>query len=547
MNWGNIAGRVAARWRGLSLWTKIALVVFVIAIVLGFHFLTRAPQEAAAPIQQSHVHIQSVAGLSSATGPLPVTGKVSSKSQASILSQSSGEITHLYRALGDHVSAGQVIASFENSSQQAALVQAQGQYDAAQAALAKATGSTAANSGISSSQASQSAANAQTAGIVALQSTYAALDDAVHTKADTLISNSRTSQPRLGLSVPDTQLVLNINNERVPLELTLADAKSIADGASSANIDDAADKMNKDAQLVVAFLNDLVTAVNKAQTTVDTSASAIAADQTLMGAARTEVTSAISGLNTAKSSYDAAQASAQSAANSAGSANTNDISAAQASVKTAQGSLDAAEANLEKTVVRSPISGTIVSLPITQGDFVSQFSQVAQVSNPGALEIQTNVTPDDAKTLKVGSKATIEGNINGVITSIAPALDPTTNKIQVKIGITGDSSSLTDGETVTVSLDRANKETSHNPQPAGPITIPIISAKITPQGPVVFTLGTSSTLVAHSITLGTILGDQVQVLSGLTPDMDIVTDARGLSDGQTVVVDTDSTAVQNSQ
>ena len=27
-------------------------------------------------------------------------------------------------------------------------------------------------------------------------------------------------------------------------------------------------------------------------------------------------------------------------------------------------------------------------------------------------------------------------------------------------------------------------------------------------------------------------------MSGLTPEMDIVTDARGLSDGQTVIVDT---------
>jgi len=178
-------------------------------------------------------------------------------------------------------------------------------------------------------------------------------------------------------------------------------------------------------------------------------------------------------------------------------------------------------------------------LPVTRGDFVASFSQVAQVSNPGALEVDTNVTPDDAKTLAVGGKATIEGTIAGVITSIAPALDPTTGKILVKIGINGDQSSLTDGDTVTVSLTRA--QTTAPAQTAATassttILIPIAAAKITPSGPVVFTVA-SSTLVSHPITLGTILGDQITVTSGLSLDMDIVTDARGLSDGQQVVVD----------
>ena len=99
--------------------------------------------------------------------------------------------------------------------------------------------------------------------------------------------------------------------------------------------------------------------------------------------------------------------------------------------------MQAAEANLEKTIIRSPISGTIVSLPITQGGFVSSFAQVAQVSNPGALEIDAYVTADDAKTIAVGGKAVISGTVQGVIVSIAPAIDPTTGKILVKVGIVG--------------------------------------------------------------------------------------------------------------
>ena len=43
----------------------------------------------------------------------------------------------------------------------------------------------------------------------------------------------------------------------------------------------------------------------------------------------------------------------------------------------------------------------------------------------------------------------------------------------------------------------------------------------------------------QEITFGAILGDRVTVTSGLTPDMEIVTDARGLAEAQIVVVDTD--------
>ncbi|HEV8666663.1 MAG TPA: biotin/lipoyl-binding protein, partial [Candidatus Paceibacterota bacterium] len=114
--------------------------VIIVAIVLiGVHVATRVPADDATVPNISHVTIASVASLSSAAGPLPVTGKVTSLNQATILAQTSGEITSLNVAIGSKVGAGQILAEFENSAQQAAVLQAQGSYDAAQAALAKAT------------------------------------------------------------------------------------------------------------------------------------------------------------------------------------------------------------------------------------------------------------------------------------------------------------------------------------------------------------------------------------------------------------------------
>lgn len=527
--------RLFSRFIKLPWSYKAGSVVVLVAVVFGLTHLFAGPAAEPASTSQTHVRLSSVASLSDQSGPLPVTGKVTSVSKASILAVSSGEIVTLSRKLGDRVVAGSVIAAFENSSQRAAVLQAQGAYEGAQATLAKVSGSGAQNSGLSSAQAIQAAQNAAIAARAALQSAYASLDDAVRVKADAQISNPQSISPQLNLTVTDGQLVINAQSKRVGLDTTIEAVAALSTGPDSAIDADIATAISK-AQTVRAFLDDLVAAVNKAVPSTNVSASTIATYQASVGAARSAVIGSISSLTSAKSTYDGAASAAAVAQNSASDGLENDIASAQANVKSALGTLNAAQANLEKTIVRAPISGTIVSLALTKGGYVSAFSQVAQISNPGALEVEAYVTSDDAKTIVVGGKAVIEGSIDGVITSIAPALDPTTGKIQVKIGITGDKSTLTDGDAATVTLARATGNGSTTAK--NTITIPIAAAKITPQGPVVFTVQ-GDALVSHPVTFGKIVGGQIAIVSGLTADMVIVTDARGLNDGQKVVVDAD--------
>lgn len=527
--------RILHRLAKLPLWQKIvgaALIALVVIFGVRHFGATSAPAQTAQ--EPTHVTVSSVASLSDSSAPLPVTGKVTSVSKASILAVSSGEIVSLSRSLGDYVPAGGVIASFENSSQRAAVLQAQGAYEGAQAALAKARGTTAQNSTVTSAQATQSAQNAILAANTALRSAYVSLDDAVHTKADALFSNPHSSSPQLNLTVSDGQVALDAQNQRVQLDALIESVRLLSVDQNT-NVNDLVVQVISKSRTVEAFLDRLVDALNSAVTTSNVSATTIASYQSSVSAARSEVLATISSLTSAKAAYESAVSGATVAQNSANSSATNDIASAEAAVKSALGALNAAQANLEKTIIRAPISGTIVSLPITRGGYVSAFSQVAQISNPNALNIEAYVTSEDAKTLVVGGKASINGSVNGVIVFIAPALDPTTGKIQVKVGLSGDQRALTDGDTVTVSLERS---ATGGGKGAGKkeITIPIAAAKITPEGPVVFTVS-SSTLVAHPVVFGAIVGGQVAITSGVSLDMDIVTDARGLSDGQRVIVD----------
>ncbi len=481
--------------------------VLLVLIVAAVHFLGGTPSASTSDTSGTpQVMLATVADLAAESGPLPVTGTVTSLTQATILSQSSGQITSLPHSLGDSVAAGSVIGTFENASQQAAVLQAEGAYDAANAALTKVMGNSTQNTTAST--------------IAALASGYAAIDDAVHTRADQLFTNPR-SNPQLVITVPDSVLVNRIIQERSALDASIADLRSLASSTSPDNVAAAAVQATADANQVIAFLDDLIKAVNETPASSAVTSTQLSAYQTSLATARTEAVGVLSGIASAKTAYDA-----------------NDAAAAQAALKQASGALDAAKANLEKTIIRSPVSGTIVSLPISLGDYVNANTQVAIVSNPHALYVDTAVTADDASTLSVGGKAVIDGGIPGTITFIAPAIDPSTGKIEVKVGVTGDASSLTDGEAIALSLARS--VVRHAAAPSGQITIPIVAAKILPSGPAVFTLTASSTLEAHPITLGTILGDRVVVLSGLTPDMQIVTDARGLASGETVLAATTS-------
>ncbi len=518
----------------------IGVIALIILGVVGTHWFLKpaSPTNTSLDSGISHINVASVSALSSATSSLPVIGTVTSLNQATVLSQTSGEIVALPSTLGDSVSAGEVIAEFANSSQRAAVLQANGAYEAAQAGLANVQETSVKGSTISVGQASQGIQNAQNALQNALQNMYAVQDDAVHTKADQLFLNPRTPTVQIILTVPDYQLVLLIRQERLTLQRTFQNILSYTKDTPGSTFDARSASMITAAHSVIQFLNHLTTAVSETPPSTKAPSPVLVGYASSLSGARSEVIAGLSGLIAAKSAYDNARTGVQAATNSAGSGITNNIALAQARVKQARGFYNAAQANLNKTIIRSPINGTIVSLPITRGDYVPMFSPVVIVSNPHALYIKTSVTSANAQTLEIGDRTLINNSLQGVVTFIAPALDPLTHKIEVKIGIAGAAPMLTDGETVTVLIIRGISHSARVNASDPNISLPIKAIKMTPDGAAVFSVNASSTIVTHTVKLGNIIGGTVIILSGVTPNMRIVTDARGLSNGQAVIVDT---------
>lgn len=503
---------IATRWRGLSLWARFAVVGFAAVLVIGGGSILRGgttAQATDAPYLRT-VQVASVLDLENDTTPLPLIGEIKSVNEANIHSQTAGTVTHLYRKLGEYVSAGAIIAELDNASERAAVLSAQGTYEAAQANVDKS---------------SKLFTSSKGSTLDTIKAVYSSNDDLIHTKLDVMFSNPTVQSARFVLSVSNQSLLNSVMTQRLQLEAMLkSEALRAASLTENSDLKNEIAVATEDTRIIKAYIDDLSALLNVSISSESYSQSEISAFITTASAARATVSGSLSSLNAALQALTSAQ-------------NTGDkpteASASQAALKQAQGALDSAQANLEKTIIRAPISGTLNNLSISLGDFVSGFQQVAVVSNNGALEIVAHVSSEDRASIAVGSKVKIENKYEGAVTSIAPAIDPTTKKIEVKIGFNGRAQDLTNGQSVHLDIARVAKKSTVK---EGVIVLPVSSVKIGTTESLVFTVDAENKLVGHVVTLGDLVGDKIQIIAGVTTDMMLVTDARGLKNGQQVDV-----------
>ena len=497
--------------------SSLIIIVIVRAIVGGTD-----DTEKIAPVKRS-VTVRSVSDISNKETSIPLLGIVTSTSEATIRAESSGKLTRVYKKLGDTVYAGAVLAEFENSSERAQVLQAEGAYDAAKASKDITR--------INNTTVGSSLMESKTAALNTISSAYNTMDDGIHTKTDSFFNSPRAENARFELSVPDASLVYSIESTRVTIEkiLTARNARNRTLTVASDLITELT-TIQKEAEIIKTYLDDLATAYSKALESSSYSQAQIEAGKISVGIARSSLSGTLSSITSMRSSLIASTNAETITGTTGGGGST---ATADAQVKQALGSYNAALSRLEKTVVRSPITGTLNSFSIKTGDFITQFTEVAVVSNNGALEVVSYVTEEDARRIQVGAKVRIDNSVTGSVTRVAQALDPRTKKMEIRVGITDRAASLTNGQSVRMVITKNNKVTKVS---NATITIPLSALKLTPTGAFVFTVDASSTLIAVPVKEGAILGEEIQILSGLFGSEEIVLDARGLKAGTVVTV-----------
>jgi len=501
--------------------------IFLIVIVGVVYLLSVGDSD----IQQNKeatrtVKVESISSLLATKSDFPLVGEVTSVSEATIRSETGGKLTRVYKKLGDTIDAGGIIAEFENSGERASVLQAEGAYEQAKSSRDIAR--------LNSGQAGSSLIDTKSQALNALSNAYSSMDDAVRGKTDSAFTSPTFDEVKFILSIPDANLSTSLESKRRLIEKALRARESeIKSLTQTSDLVSELQEVQQEAQMIKLYLDDLYSAYSKALPDATYTQTVIDIGKSNTQGARQSVIAAISAVVSARSSLTASVTANQVAG--AGGQSSGTLASADAQVKQALGAYNAALSRLEKTIIRSPIRGTLNSLSITTGDYIGSFTQVAVVSNNGALEVLSFVTEDDAKRITVGSAATINGKVKGVVTRIASAIDPTTKKIEIRIGIQDARSALTNGQSVQIVIAK-NTIKELTDKNSGPIVIPLSALKLTPRGANVFTVSASSTLVALPVKEGAILGEQIQILSGLTGEETIVVDARGLKEGLVVEI-----------
>jgi membrane fusion protein (multidrug efflux system)/multidrug efflux system membrane fusion protein len=187
---------------------------------------------------------------------------------------------------------------------------------------------------------------------------------------------------------------------------------------------------------------------------------------------------------------------------------------------------------LAKTIVSAPISGRVGSIPVKVGELVSPGQTVASVLNTQSLQVKAFVSNSDYSKISYGSEAVLDNGAKGIVTKVAPSIDPNTKKVEVRIVIDGSKTSgLVIGESVRVEIIGKVSAAS-----LSAYLVPIQNVKIVPGEASVYTVDENSKIKKNPVILGDVKGDFVEVKSGINDNMQIVSPVYELEEGDTVVV-----------
>lgn len=506
-------------WYGRKVVITVGVTVGLL-IVIGF-WLTGTNSVSEESLTEELTTVVSVSAIKDIASKqeFSVVGTVEAVSEARLQTESGGQVTNVLAKIGDTVTAGSILVILDNANERAALLQAEGAYEAAQASAASSLVGTR-EAEIRLNEAKNNLAISNTEAYSTIQSIL------INTLDINFYANPNSSYPSLRIKTQGDNVFLR--EERLDFQKVLPVLQNFrADVTDLTTLKDNANYATTQLTRVLAITDIFLSVVNSYQNDddyIDTEKARINAE---LNVARSSLVNALKNLEQNTLALETAEEGLEKAKIGAAGGT---VSISEAQLKQALGAYRAAQANYEKTIVRTPISGVVNALYLKAGDYVSPATPAAIVANNNGLEISTAISEEEAANIVVGDIVYLDKTATGTVSAIGGAIDPTTGKVALKISVNEDSK-ISNGSTVRISF---------SPSKALPvdsvIRVPLSAIKMTGSGPVIFTVNDKLELVASAVTLGPVSGNDVVISSGVTLDTEIVVDARGLKAGQVVTV-----------
>ncbi len=377
-----------------------------------------------------------------------VTGKTVPNSDVSLGFERSGKITKVNVSVGNKVSANQALASIDSSELYAQLLQAQAELESEQAQYNEIkNGARVEEIAVYETELN----NAETNLLEKINDAYTKADDAIHNDIDIIFSNAKTANPKINIVITDPQLKTDLENMRLATESNLNDWKNLS---TSLSITKKLEKTSIYLSQIKIFLDKLAIAVNN--TTNETYKANVSL-------ARTKVNSASQNLSSAESSFSLATKNLN--LKKSGST-TEGLASAEAQVKRAEASIKLIQSQLGKTVLYSPIAGTVTKIDAKKGEIAQAGSPLINIISDSSLEIEAYVPEVDVAKISLLNPVNItfdalgEENFTGKVIYIEPAetaIDGVTN-FKIKVGLEKTEPRLKSGLTANLTILTITKE-----------------------------------------------------------------------------------------
>lgn len=245
-----------------------------------------------------------------------------------------------------------------------------------------------------------------------------------------------------------------------------------------------------------------------------------------------DVDTAIAAEAQAKAAYETAEVHA---ADVARTTRKTDAQTAQGQLTSARGRLVNAQAQVSYANLHSPIDGVVTDRPLFPGETAAAGTPVITVMDTSSLLAKLHLAQAAAQKLALGKKAEVqipgvEEAVEAVVSFIGPALDPGSTTVEVWLKLANSDGRYKVGTPVHALLSGTTV--------ANALQVPmkaIVPGK--ESGSAVMVAGADGTAQRKSVTLGIRTPEMVQVLSGISPTDNVITEGGyGLDDGTKIKV-----------
>lgn len=345
-----------------------------------------------------------------------VTGKIKPENAVDLAFEKSGKISRVYASVGDVVVPGKVLAELDRSDLLTQLAEARANLEVQRVKLAELEKGTRPEEiqiqEVKIVNAETNLADARQNLIDKIKESYTKSDDAVRNTADQFFNSPRSSNPQLSFSPSDGILKSRLENGRANLEALLINwSTSLKSLGLSSDLNSYGANASYNLNQVKAFMDDAALAVNVltpnsnlTQTTIDSWKSGVSTARTAVNTGLANLSAAQEKLRTAQSTLDLEKNELLLA--KAGST-PEAISAQVAQVSQASAKVDSIQVQIDKTILRSPIAGTVITQDAEVGEIVSANMNLVSVISESKLKIEANIPEVDIGKIKISDPAVI--------------------------------------------------------------------------------------------------------------------------------------------